>query len=253
MRAYAPLLLVAVGGLSLATAMPASAAVTFINASINVDTYAQATSATGTTYGTGSGSDFGVVAAELDASAASSARRPAINPVSRASSTLDAVATFAPDGSSGTLDALYDLRTATSNASAFAYAGGSYSYSYTFSVDVASVLTGSYSIPHQGPSIYTFLNGPSNYSGALSAGSGAGTLALDPGQYTLQIYSYGYYNTGTSGIGNVSNLTGTDSYAFAITSAVPEAGTWALLIVGFGAVGGAMRRRRVIRTQVAFA
>ncbi|UUR08953.1 PEPxxWA-CTERM sorting domain-containing protein [Sphingomonas glaciei] len=32
--------------------------------------------------------------------------------------------------------------------------------------------------------------------------------------------------------------------ATAVTTAVPEPGTWALMLVGFGAVGGAMRRRR---------
>lgn len=35
--------------------------------------------------------------------------------------------------------------------------------------------------------------------------------------------------------------------------AVPEPATWALMIVGFGAVGGAMRRRSAVRTNVSFA
>ena len=35
--------------------------------------------------------------------------------------------------------------------------------------------------------------------------------------------------------------------------AVPEPATWALMIVGFGAVGGAMRRRSTVRTNVSFA
>ncbi|MBM6577743.1 PEP-CTERM sorting domain-containing protein [Microvirga sp. SRT01] len=34
--------------------------------------------------------------------------------------------------------------------------------------------------------------------------------------------------------------------------AVPEPSTWAMMIVGFGMVGGAMRRRRV-STKVSFA
>jgi hypothetical protein len=45
-----------------------------------------------------------------------------------------------------------------------------------------------------------------------------------------------------------------DNFTFASpspTGAVPEPGTWAMLIVGFGAVGGAMRRGR--RRQTAFA
>ncbi|NJC05945.1 hypothetical protein GGQ97_001738 [Sphingomonas kaistensis] len=46
-------------------------------------------------------------------------------------------------------------------------------------------------------------------------------------------------------------LTDTQGYSNAVlyrstsvTTAVPEPGTWALMLVGFGAVGGAMRRRR---------
>lgn len=34
---------------------------------------------------------------------------------------------------------------------------------------------------------------------------------------------------------------------------VPEPATWALMILGFGAVGGAMRRRSAVRTAVSFA
>lgn len=40
---------------------------------------------------------------------------------------------------------------------------------------------------------------------------------------------------------------------FAISGAVPEPATWALMIMGFGAVGGAMRRRSAVRTNVSFA
>lgn len=37
------------------------------------------------------------------------------------------------------------------------------------------------------------------------------------------------------------------------TGAVPEPGTWALMLVGFGFVGSAMRRRSNIRTKVSYA
>ncbi|MEN2786693.1 PEPxxWA-CTERM sorting domain-containing protein [Sphingomonas qilianensis] len=38
-----------------------------------------------------------------------------------------------------------------------------------------------------------------------------------------------------------------------VVTAVPEPSTWAMMLVGFGAVGGAMRRRRSGATRVAFA
>lgn len=38
-----------------------------------------------------------------------------------------------------------------------------------------------------------------------------------------------------------------------VSSLVPEPSVWALMILGFGAVGGAMRRRAVVRTSVAYA
>ncbi len=53
---------------------------------------------------------------------------------------------------------------------------------------------------------------------------------LDAGQYTLTI------NGSNSGAGSLGG---------SITiQAVPEPGTWAMLLIGFGAVGFAMRRRR---------
>lgn len=55
-------------------------------------------------------------------------------------------------------------------------------------------------------------------------------LALDAGQYTLTV----------SGMrGTTSTFTGNISFA-----AIPEPGTWAMMLLGFGAVGFAMRRRR---------
>lgn len=38
-----------------------------------------------------------------------------------------------------------------------------------------------------------------------------------------------------------------------IFAGVPEPATWAMMILGFGAVGGAMRRRRAVATKVRFA
>jgi hypothetical protein len=60
----------------------------------------------------------------------------------------------------------------------------------------------------------------------------------------------------TVSFGNLAGLTGSTATApVTITlnrGAVPEPGTWAMMIVGFGAVGGVMRSARV-RRKVAFA
>lgn len=48
-------------------------------------------------------------------------------------------------------------------------------------------------------------------------------------------------------------VTGTN-YAFAIVGgAVPEPASWAMLIAGFGVMGGALRRRAAVRTTVRYA
>ncbi len=41
--------------------------------------------------------------------------------------------------------------------------------------------------------------------------------------------------------------------ASGMISAVPEPATWAMMIIGFGAIGAAMRRRAATRTTVAYA
>jgi hypothetical protein len=56
------------------------------------------------------------------------------------------------------------------------------------------------------------------------------------------------------------NSTGGSAYSSALTlsvppigSAVPETATWAMMISGFGLIGGAMRRQRKVKTTVRFA
>lgn len=65
---------------------------------------------------------------------------------------------------------------------------------------------------------------------------------LGAGPHTINVY-------GTSN----ATLTNSASYAgtLNIASAVPEPATWAMMIAGFGLVGGAMRRRNTVRTVFA--
>ena len=99
-----------------------------------------------------------------------------------------------------------------------------------------------------------------NYTGSVAPITlGAGTWYFTLGAAATSDGSYAYWdiNNGPSdAYANGSSLAGvygpTSSTAFSLTSggAVPEPASWALMVGGFGLVGGAMRARR--RT-VAFA
>ena len=54
------------------------------------------------------------------------------------------------------------------------------------------------------------------------------------------------YNVSAARLSSTSNAFETDNYAF--VGGVPEPSTWALLILAFGAVGFAMRRRKTVAT-----
>ncbi|UUR08222.1 FxDxF family PEP-CTERM protein [Sphingomonas glaciei] len=61
-------------------------------------------------------------------------------------------------------------------------------------------------------------------------------VAVGPGTYTLNIQG----NPGTQN----GSLSGNVAF---VAAAVPEPGTWAMMLVGFGAIGFSMRRRRTQR------
>lgn len=92
--------------------------------------------------------------------------------------------------------------------------------------------------------------GPNGLTQGQSAnGTFSLTFAGLPGSISLDNITTRYQsispkiNGGDSGIGIGTPVAG----------AVPEPGTWALMILGFGAVGMAMRRRQMVRTRVAYA
>jgi len=80
-------------------------------------------------------------------------------------------------------------------------------------------------------------NGITNYALSLVGNQGPNefwgldTTFIPAGQYTLNIY------------GNNSN-TGSLGGSITITEAVPEPATWAMMLIGFGAIGWQLRRRR---------
>ncbi|WP_240047501.1 PEPxxWA-CTERM sorting domain-containing protein [Sphingomonas panacisoli] len=102
------------------------------------------------------------------------------------------------------------------------------------------------------------ITGPTNYAAASNLLYAFQTPLLDfdgtsfalsnPAATDVNLYylgGYRYIRTGMSGNQALTSFTVTPA-----TAAVPEPATWAMMIMGFGLVGGAMRRRSV---RVAFA
>jgi hypothetical protein len=77
---------------------------------------------------------------------------------------------------------------------------------------------------------------------ANQTSANGGTIASG-GTFRVENYAPGSTNTPVSINGNVTPL----------LAAVPEPATWGMMILGFGVVGGAMRRRPKVRTTVAYA
>jgi hypothetical protein len=87
---------------------------------------------------------------------------------------------------------------------------------------------------------------------------------LGPGNYTVSVAAYSNFavgpnlSNGFQGTGSFGNRT--NQWAFDILNvngatqvgAVPEPGTWALMLIGFGAVGASLRRRRRVSAVPAF-
>lgn len=107
------------------------------------------------------------------------------------------------------------------------------------------------------PSIYHGNDGDGNdvFTLTLTAATSIDSIAIfgrtDCCSYR-DIYSFSLFN-GTQLVqkGQLdARLTGSAS---ATVAAVPEPATWAMMLVGFGAIGGAMRRKSKVTTGVSFA
>lgn len=77
------------------------------------------------------------------------------------------------------------------------------------------------------------------------------TQFAGPNLFSL-VNSAPVFNVGTFALTSI--VSGSSSLRIsAVTAAVPEPASWAMMLVGFGSIGYAMRRRAKVRTTVRFA
>ena len=129
-------------------------------------------------------------------------------------------------------------------------AGGNSAVQYTAPssglFSLSSILT-SADIGQKNVGFFTIINNflTANTVGSISGGASQavdGTFALQAGD------SVGIFVN--NGDGNYSN---DSTHASGTISAVPEPATWAMLLLGFGMIGFAMRKRSNVRTTVSYA
>ena len=129
--------------------------------------------------------------------------------------------------------------------------GGTGSISQSFATVAGQVYTLTFAFAHN------LFSGTPSASASYSVGTLAGTLLHSTGtnaNLDWQIFTGNFTALGSTSTLNFTNLTGGVNEgilldAVSVQQAVPEASTWAQLLIGFGLVGGAMRfsrrRRRV--------
>jgi hypothetical protein len=121
---------------------------------------------------------------------------------------------------------------------------------FTFVVNKTSTLSSSILSSKSGRNDINFslvqLTGPNGFSADYDK--------ISEGVFEFRTYGPNIIQAGTYTLSVKGTSTGTASYTGDFTLAgVPEPATWGLMILGFGAVGGAMRRRQAVKARVAFA
>ena len=129
-----------------------------------------------------------------------------------------------------------------------------------------SIEGGSYSVALGTPvQFFSFILGSLDSYNALTLNFADGTSTVFSGRQIIGDTTVGPFNSGTSGrvsydLGGQAGITSatftSSQSAFeidALASAVPEPATWAMMMAGFGLIGGAARRRRRVNTNVRFA
>lgn len=158
-------------------------------------------------------------------------------------------------------------------ASNFRYAGnpGAYSGDPNFGGGYLDSFTGGQGVNNSNSTFTIKFNGPVNRAGAFfefNASAPAVTLTAFNGSSVVDSFSYDNPSCcsspqflGFQGVTfNSIQLSGitvsdfiTDNLRFDSTAAVPEPTTWALMLLGFGMIGFAVRKRSNVRTTVSYA
>ena len=134
---------------------------------------------------------------------------------------------------------------------------------FTFTFDNAAFITPpspngltvtGFNVPYAGPALFSFTKG----SDMLIVGNNIGLGSYTVGPATP---GFGFAMLGISSTPTISNLTysangklwHSSNVAVAEVAAVPEPATWALMMLGFGGVGYAVRRKPKVGARVRFA
>ena len=122
-------------------------------------------------------------------------------------------------------------------------------YTDVFPVEYLGANSGTFSVSSARSSIGFRLG---SYNGdqtiRYSVGGLSGSLDL-PARYETAFIGF----TGLAAGDRITFAGSSEIDVLSFAAGVPEPATWALMIVGFGAVGGAMRSRSVVRTAVSVA
>ncbi len=147
-------------------------------------------------------------------------------------SVANAAPTIVFDGTSGTF----------SNES---IAAGAFSDTYTFSVALPGRLSATVS------SILSSQISNVDFTSVTLNGIDFDILASGAVEFRQILNLAAGTNPQTLIVSGISG--GNGSYAGTLAFGVPEPATWGMLILGFGAIGGAMRRRRNVTTKISYA
>jgi len=140
----------------------------------------------------------------------------------------------------------------TFQSSGLAFFQGPATFNFFINGIERSVLPGRYIIGNDGPtSVFQYQSGDANTTFAISGLPTFADFSTLPSAASI---------TGGTGRFNVlapgftGNGNGTASYsAVALAAAIPEPATWAMTLLGFGLIGGAMRYRRRPKITVRYA
>lgn len=138
---------------------------------------------------------------------------------------------------------------------------GTFTVTYDTAVSVSNVTSGisatGFNLPFDGPLSFTYDGGNALYIGAgamgvTSATRDFGINLFDPNTASVLSTSNFIYSVPSLGFFQTFNTRAT-AVTLPAAAPVPEPATWAMLLVGFGAIGFAMRRKRAPVASAAFA